>query len=322
MRIGIRSAFSLSVALGLAMPGSLLGQEFPARTMRIVTADVASTNDLVARLVAQGLSANVGQQVIVENRGGASGALAAMTAAKAPPDGYTVLLYSSTLWIGPLLQEVPWDPVKDFAPVILAATSPNVLVVHPSLPVKSVKELVALARKRPGALNYGSSSVGSSNHLGAELFKSMAGVNIARINYKGGGAALSALMSGEVQVMFSTVGLVKPQIAAGRMRALAICSLEPSALEPGMPTVAAAGLPGYESGSIYGIFAPARTPTPLVARLNQLISPVLGRTESRENFFRLGVETLGGTPAQLSDLVRSDMAKMGKLIKDAGIRLE
>src|ERR1019366_7897583 len=179
-----RSTFALIVM----SVGSSVAQDYPSKPIRMVTADVGSLNDLAARLIAQGLTETVGQQVIVENRGGASGAIAAQAVAKAAPDGHTLLLYSGALWVGPLLQDLPWDALRDFTPVTLAVTSPNVLVVHPSVPAKTVKELVALAKKRPGELNYGSSSIGASTHLAAELFNALAGVNIVRINYKGGEA--------------------------------------------------------------------------------------------------------------------------------------
>lgn len=314
--------WTLPLALTVPVSGLTYGQDFPAKPVRIITADVGSTNDLVARLIAQELIAPLGQQVVVENRGGGSGAVAAQTVAKAGPDGHTILLYSSALWIGPLIQDAPWDPLRDFTPITLAASSPNVLAVHPSLPAKSVKELIALARARPGELNYASSSIGSSNHLGAELFKSMARVNIVRINYKGGGGALNAVIGGQVHLMFVTAGLTTPHFKAGRLRALAICSLEPSALGPGLPTVAASGLPGFESGSIYGMFAPAKTPAPLVSRLNQEIVRALGKPEVKERFFNLGIETIGNTPEQFAAAIKSDLASMGKLIKDAGIRPE
>jgi tripartite-type tricarboxylate transporter receptor subunit TctC len=273
-------------------------------------------------MIAQGLTSNWGQQTIVENRAGGSGIIAAQTIAKAPPDGYSILLYSSALWIGPLIQDLPWNVVRDFTPITLAASTPNILVVHPSLPVKSVKELIALAKKRPGELNYGSSSIGSSNHLGAELFKSMAGVNIVRINYKGGGDALTALIGGHVQVMFVTAGLVTPYFKSGKLRALGICSPKPSALAPGLPTVASSGLPGFESGSIYGIFAPAKTPPAVIGRLNQEIARALERTDVKEKFFNLGIETLANTPEQFVTFIKSDLASMGKLVKEAGIRIE
>jgi len=297
-------------------------QEFPVKPVRIVTAAAGSTNDLVARVIAQGLTAGWGQQTIVENRAGGSGIIAAQTIAKAPPDGYSILLYSSALWIGPLIQDLPWDVVRDFSPITLAASTPNLLVVHPSLPVRSVKELIALAKRRPGELNYGSTSIGSSNHLGAELFKSMAGVNIVRVNYKGGGDALTALIGGHVQLAFVTAGLVTPHLQSGKLRPLAICSLQPSALAPGLPTVAASGLRGFESGSIYGIFAPAKTPAAVVARLNQEIARTLQRPDIKERFFKLGIEPGANSPEEFIAFIKADLASMGKLVKDAGIRVE
>lgn len=319
-----RNLVAAAVSLGVsALCASLAhSQEFPAKPVRIVTAAAGSTNDLVTRLIAQGLTSNWGQQTIVENRAGGSGIIAAQTIAKAAPDGYSTLLYSSALWIGPLIQDLPWDVVRDFSPITLAASTPNVLVVHPSLPVRSVKELIALARSRPGELNYGSSSIGSSNHLGAELFKSIAGVNIVRINYKGGGDALTALIGGHVQVMFVTAGLVTPYFKSGKLRPLAICSLQPSALAPGLPTVAASGLRGFESGSIYGMFAPAKTPPAVVARLNQEIARALQRPEIKDKFFNLGIETIANSTEQFVAFIKSDLASMGKLVKDAGIRVE
>ncbi len=315
-------AWMVSVGLMFPVAGAVHGQDFPKKPIRIVTAEVGSTNDFVARLIAQGLSAGLGQQMVVENRGGASGIIAAQTVAQAPPDGYTLLFYTSTLWIGPLLQNVSWDPVRDFSPITLAATSPNILVVHPSLPVKSVEELIVLAKARPGELNYSSSSTGASTHLAAELFKAMAGVNIVRINYKGGGSALNALIAGQVQVMFPSAGLVTPHVKSGRLRALAVTTAQPSALAPGLPTMAASGLPGYESGSIYGIFAPAGILATLINRLNQEIVRALNRTEVKEKFFNVGVEIVGSSPEEFAATIKSDMARMGKLIKDAGIRVE
>ena len=311
-----------AASLLLLAAGVASAQNFPTRPLRIITADTGSTNDLVARLIAQGLTGNLGQQVIVENRGGASGLIAAQALVKSPPDGYTLLLYSSALWIGPLLQDPSANPIRDFAPITLAASSPNLLAVHPSLPVKSVKDLIALAKRRPGELNYGSSSLGSSNHLGAELFKSMAKVNIVRVNYKGGGGALSALMAGEVQLMFVTSGLVSGHLKSGRLRALGICSLEPSTLYPGMPTVAASGLPGFESGSIYGTFAPPKTPETLVNRLNQEIVRAINQSEIKERFFSIGVEGIGNSTAQFATSIKSDIAGMTRLIKEASISIK
>ena len=313
-----RSTFALIVM----SVGSSVAQDYPSKPIRMVTADVGSLNDLAARLIAQGLTETVGQQVIVENRGGASGAIAAQAVAKAAPDGYTLLLYSGALWVGPLLQDLPWDALRDFTPVTLAVTSPNVLVVHPSVPAKTVKELVALAKKRPGELNYGSSSIGASTHLAAELFNALAGVNIVRINYKGGGAALNALIAGQIEVMFATAGLVKPHLDSGRLRPLAVSSARPSALAPGLPTIAASGVPGYESESVYGIFAPAKLPSALLQRLNQEIVQLLNRSDIKEKFLNAGVEVVASSPEQFAATIKSEMVRMGKVIKEAGIRAQ
>ena len=313
-------AWIFSAGIMLLGASVVSGQDYPIRPIRMVTSEVGGGNDLQARLIAQGLSGPLGQQVIIENR--PSGVIPGEVVSKAPPNGYTLLLYNITLWIGPLMQNTPYDAVRDFSPIALATTAPNVLVVNSSLPVKSVAELVALAGARPGEFNYASSGTGASNHLAAELFRAMAGVNIVRVPYKGAGPALNALIAGEVQLMFPTAGAVTPHVRSGRVRALAITSAEPSALAPGVPTVASSGLPGYESISIYGVFAPARTPRPIVNKLNEEIVRVLNRTDVKEKFFNAGVETVGGSPEQLAATVKSEMVRMGKVIKDAGIREE
>ena len=296
------------------------GQVFPNKPIRIVTSEAGGGNDLQARLIAQGLAGALGEQVVVENR--PSGVIPGEIVSKATPNGYTLLLYNNTLWTGPLLQATPYDAVRDFSPITAVAKAANVLVVNPVLPVKSVAELVALAKAKPGELNYGSSGTGASNHLAGELFKAMAGVNIVRINYKGAGPALTALLAGELQLMFPTAGAVSPHIKAGRIRVLAVTSAEPTALAPGVPTMAASGLPGYESTSTYGVFAPAKTPRAIVDKLNEAIVQFLDRPDVKEKFFNAGMETVGGSPAQLAATVKSEMARMGKVIKDAGIRRE
>lgn len=258
----------LSAGLMALSAGAACGQGYPAKLIRVITAEAGGSSDLVSRLISQELSAGLGQQVIVENRGGASGVIAAETFVKARPDGYTLLLYSTGIWILPLMQKVPYDPVRDFSPITLATMAPNILVVHPSLPVKSVKELIALAKARPGELNYGSGGSGTSNHLAAELFNAMAGVKIVRIFYKSGGLALKDLAGGHVHLMFSVASYTAPHVKSGRVRALAVTSARPSALLPGLPTVAAAGLPGYESVGMTGLFALAKTPAAIITRLN------------------------------------------------------
>ncbi|MEK7877069.1 MAG: tripartite tricarboxylate transporter substrate-binding protein, partial [Pseudomonadota bacterium] len=262
-----------------------------------------------------------GQQVIVENRGG-SGVIPIEIVAKALPDGYTLLVFGTTLWLLPLIQKVSYNPVSDFSPITLAAITPLLLVVHPSLPVKSITELIAWAKAKPGELNYASGISGSATHLPAELFKAMAGVNIVRVAYKGGGPALTALIGGEAQVMFATSSGAAPHVNSGRLRALAVTSAQPSRLFPDLPTVAAAGLPGYDAASIMCIFAPARTPAALINRLNQEIVRVLNKPDVKERFIKAGSEVVAGSPAQLAATMKSDMATMGKVIKDAGIRAQ
>lgn len=287
-----------------------------------MTIEAGGGNDNVARLIALGLSQQLGQRVIVENRGGASGVIAGETVVKATPDGYTLLSISGSLWTLPFMQTVPYDPAKDLAPVTLAVTSPNILVVNPALPVASVKDLIALAKARPGQLNYSTAGAGSGGHLAAELFKTMAGVDIVRIAYKGGAPAMTDLISGQVQLSFTSTGTVGGHVKSGRLRALAVTSAKPSALAPGLQTIASAGLPGYELASNYGVFAPAKTPPGVISKLNQDIVRGLNTQEIRDRFFASGSEVVGSTPQEFNALIESDRVKLGKLIRDARIRSE
>jgi tripartite-type tricarboxylate transporter receptor subunit TctC len=300
--------------------GAASGQNYPAKPIRIITAEAGGGNDFAARLLAQRLTRSLGQPAIVENRGGAGGAIAAEAAAKAAPDGYTLLLYAGNVWTIPLLRSNVQYEIQDFAPITWIARSPNTVVVHPSLPVKNIRELIVLAKARPGQLNYASGGSGSATHLSVELFKAMAGVNIVRVPYKGNAPALNDLVAGQVQVMFPTAATVAPHLTSGRLRALAVTSAEPSVLAPGLPTVASAGLPGYESISIYGLFAPAKTPAAIIRLLNQECAHYLRTAEVKERFFKMGVETVGSTPEEFAAAIKSDMTKMAKVIKDAGIR--
>jgi tripartite-type tricarboxylate transporter receptor subunit TctC len=259
--------------------------------------------------------------VIVENRGGAGGIIAVETVANASADGYTLLMYNNGMWTLQLMTKVPYDPLKDFLPITLAVTGPAILVVHPALPVQSVKDLIALARAKPGGLNYGGGGAGSQNYMAAELFKSMAGgLNIVNVPFKGGGPAIVALLAGEVQLMFASAPSVASHIKSGRLRALAVTTAEPSALLPGMPTVAASGLPGFEVVSMYGIFAPARTPAAIVKRLNQEILRVLGTADVKQKFAAAGMDVVASPPDQLAAKMRAEIAAMSKVFKEAGIR--
>jgi tripartite-type tricarboxylate transporter receptor subunit TctC len=310
------------IACGVMMlaPTAAAAQTYPTRPIRLVTSEAGGGNDIQARLIGQGLSIRLGQRIVVDNR--PSGVIPGEIVSKSAPDGYTLLLYNNTLWIGTLMQKTPYDAAKDFSAVTWVSSTPNVLVVHSALPVQSLAELIALARAKPGELNYASSGTGASNHLAGELFKSMTGVNIVRIAYKGAAQGLNDLIGGRVQLMFPTSVSVTPFLKSGQVRALAVTSAAPSALAPGLPTMAAAGLPGYESISIYGVFAPSGTPRPVVEKLNAEIVRVLSAPELKDRFFNIGTEPVGGSPDQLAATIRSEMLRMARVIKDAGIRSE
>ena len=311
---------TVSTVILSALAVSAVADDYPNKAIRLIMPyPIGGSIDIAGRMVAQRLADNLGQAVVVDNRTGAGGIVGTETGARAAPDGYTLLLYNNTLWVGPLIQTTPYDAVRDFVPITLTNRSPNILVVHSALPVKSVRQLVALAKARPGELNYATGSTGASNHIAGELFKAMAGVNIVRIPYKSGAQESADLISGQVQLMFASAGMT-PHVRAGRLRALAVTSVEPSPLFPELPTIAPQGLPGYESGSIYALFAPAGTPAAIVQRLHQESVKVLQSTEVRERFLKSGMEAVGSTPEELAATIKSDIARIGKLIKDAGIR--
>jgi len=300
--------------------GVAAGQAYPTKPVRVVTAPAGAGNDFVARLIAQGLAGSLGQQLVVDNR---PAGIVSELVAKAPADGYTLLAIGSVMWLTPFLQDnVPYDPVKDFAPISITARSVNILVVHPSVAANSTRELIALAKSKPGQFNYATGATGASNHLAAELFKAMAGINIVRIPYKGAGPAVNDLVSGQVHMMFPTTAAGLPHVRAGRLRALGVTSVQPSALAPGLPTVAESGLPGYESVVMYAMFAPARTPAAVVKRLHSGLVQSAKSSESTERFFNAGVEVVASSPGELAAAVASEMTRMGKLIKDARLRTE
>ena len=306
------------VATGDALP--VCGQDYPNKPIRVVTGEPGGGSDFAARVLAQGLTTALGKQVVVDSRA----VLVLMeTVARAPADGYTLLFYGSSVWLAPFLRnDVNYDPVKDFSPITIAIRAPNVLAVHPSVAAASVGELIALARARPGVLNYASVGSGSTAHLAAELFKAMAGVDIVHIPYKGGAPAVNDLISGQVQLMFGTMGSSVPHVKSGRLRALAITSAQPSALAPNLPTVAASGLPGFHSEGTHSIFAPAGTGRSIVNRLNAEFVRLLNRTEVKEQFLNAGIEAVGNSPEQLLATMKSEMTQIGKLIANASIRAD
>jgi tripartite-type tricarboxylate transporter receptor subunit TctC len=270
----------------------------------------------VARLVARALSGSLGQQVIVDNR---PTVLIADLVAKAAPDGYTLLITGSAHWIGPLIDKTSYDAIKDFAPITLIDRAPSTLVVHPSMPVKSIRQLVALAKSRPGELNFAVGGAGSSNFIGAILFGHMAGVKIVRIPYKGTGPALTSVMSGETHAMFASAGGAAPHVKSGRLRALAVGSAKPSSLAPGLPTIAASGLPGYVSETLHALYAPAKTQPAIVSRLNQEAGRYLQSTEARAVLLKAGVEAAPTSPDELTAIMKSEIDRIGQVLKAAGI---
>ncbi len=315
-----RRVFSMLASAMLVFGlGPAWAQTYPTKPVRIIATEAGGITDFVARLIAQEITGSLGQQVIVENR--PNSVVLGDTVIKAAPDGYTLLNAGPAVWLLQFLQDnVSYDPLKDFAPVTLATRSPSIFVAHPSLPVRNIKELIALAKSRPGELNYASSGVGSSSHIAPELLKSMAGVNIVRVPYKGAGPAVNDLIGGHVQLMSVVIATGMPHVKSGKLRGLAVTSLQPSALAPGFATVASSGLPGYESVSIQGLFVPAKTPAAIVTRLNQEIVRAVNKPELKEKFILSGVEPVGSTPEELVAAVKAEMTKSGKIIKDISIR--
>jgi tripartite-type tricarboxylate transporter receptor subunit TctC len=280
----------VALVMPVAIIHPVLAQEFPSRTVRIVTGEAGGSNDIVSRMVAQGLTASFSQSVIVENRGGVVGILARIVA-RSVPDGHTLFVVTGSFWVNPMLEDnAGYDPVRDFTPVAMLTQTPTVLVANPLVAAKTVSELVALARAKPGVLNYGSGPTGGTGHLGAALFNSMAGVNITLIPYKGGAPALNDLLGGRVQLMFATGALLGSHLQSGKLRALAVGSAKPSALFPGLPTIAASGVPGYEFVTTQCLFAPARTPQPVINRIGREVAGIFGRPDVRDKFASMGTE--------------------------------
>ncbi len=309
------------IALLIAGDAQAQTQTYPTKPLRMLTAEPGGGSDVAARIVAQGLSAALGQQVVVDNRVG--GINIASIAANAAPDGYTLLTYSNTLWMIPLMRaQTPYDPVRDFAPVTHIGGSVMVLVTHPSVPVNSVKELIALAKAKPGEFNFASGPSGAIPHLAGELFKFMADLRITQVAYRGVGVAVTDVIGGRVQMMFPNASAALPHAKSGRLRALAVTSAQPTPLAPGLPTMAESGLPGYECSSAYATLAPAKTPAVIVRRLNQEITAYLKRADVREKFLAASTEIAATTPEGLHQLMSAEIARFGKVIKAANIKLD
>jgi tripartite-type tricarboxylate transporter receptor subunit TctC len=304
--------------------GCACAQTYPTRPVRLIVPFApGGSNDTVARLVAHKLAERWGQQVVVDNRPGAGGNIGSEIVAKAAADGHTLLMGSSQLAVNAsLYSNLPFDAVRDLAPVSMVASTIYVLALNPALPARSVKELIALAKSRPGAINYASGGAGSPLHMGAELFKFLAGVDMVHIPYKGGAPAVAAVLSGEAHLLFGSVTTVLPQIKAGRLRALAVTSAARSGLLPELPTVAEAGVPGYEIINWYGVLAPSHTSARTIAKLNADIGAVLRSTEVKERLAANATEPHAGTPEQFASYLKSEISKWAPFIKASGARPE
>ena len=313
---------ALAVCLaGTPLAAAAEAADLPKRPLRLLASGVGGTGDFTARLIGPHLTSRLGQPVIVDNRPG--GVIPGEILVSAPPDGHTLMMAGEVIWLSPFMRKsVPFDPVRDFAPIMLVVSSPNVLVVHPSLPVNTVQELIKLAKQKPGTLNMASSGVGNSNHLAGAIFNAMAGVDIVPIAYKGAQLALNDVIGGRVQLMFATANASSGHIASGRLRAIGVTTAQPSRLMPGLPTIASAGLPGYESAAKIGLFARAGTPQPVLDLLYREVAEFLQRPETAERLFKAGVDVVANTPQEFGQMIRSEMQIKGKIIKAAGIQMD
>ena len=317
-------ALLAAACTAFAAPAAL-AQKFPDKPIRfIVPFPPGGGNDILARAIAPKMGEFLGQPVVIDNRAGAGGNIAAEIVAKSPGDGYTLLLGNNSILAtnAALYGKLAYDAVKDFAPVILVASQPNILVVHPSLPVKTIKELVALAKSKPGQLNYASSGSGAAAHLSGELFKAMTKVDMVHIPYKGAGPALNDVLAGQDQLMFATALSVVPHIRSGRLRALGVTTAARMKSMPELPTIAEAGVPGFEATTWHGIVMPANTPVALVSRVNADVAKVLQMPDIRDRFAALGGEIIGGTPDEFAAYIKKEIPKWTKVVKDSGARAD
>ncbi len=321
----IAMAALIAITGMLAPAAAPAAESYPARPIRFVVGFLpGGPSDTIGRVVGSKLGEALGQTVVIDNRAGAGGNLSAEIVAHAQPDGYTLLLGTGgPLVIAPIIgQKVGFDADRDFAPVTKLGNSMSILAAHPSLPVKNVQELVALAKARPGEINYASSGIGTSNHLAAELLSSMAHIQMTHVPYKGSGAALPALLGGQVKLGFGPLLPAIPHVKAGRLRAIGVTGAQRSPAAPEIPTIAEQGLPGYEVNSWYGLYVPAKTPKPIIARLNKETLKVLALPEVKERLSHDGVEAEGSTPAQLDALIRAERKLWARVIKDANIKVQ
>jgi tripartite-type tricarboxylate transporter receptor subunit TctC len=311
------------VLLALALPAFIpqaSADDYPNRPLRlIIPFPPGGSNDVVGRLVAKFLSEKLGQQVFVDNRAGAGGTIGSEAASKADPDGYTLLGVSLAHAVSPSLYKLNYDPIKSFTPIAIFATGPNVLVVNPEMPVKSVKELLALAKAKPGELNYASAGVGSFQHLGAELFKLESGARLVHVPYKGGGPAMQDVIAGHVKIMFSSLVQTTPFIKSGQLRALGTGGAKRSTVLPDVPTIAEAGVPGYVSDNWWGVVGPANMPAPLVDKIYKAVEEALQAPELKAQFDREGASVVVMSSAEFGDYIKTEIVKWSRVVKEGGI---
>jgi tripartite-type tricarboxylate transporter receptor subunit TctC len=318
----LRAVLVVAACVGIAQAQT---STYPTRATRIIVGFVAGgPSDLVARMVAQGLSERMGQQFIVENRPGATGAIGAELVAKAPPDGYTLYLASQTTHaVAPaLLPRVGYDPLRDFVTIVRVAHNPLLMVVHPSMPVRSFKDLVALAREKPGQINFATGGIGSSPHMSMELVKSMTKISIVPVHYKGDGAAIIDLLGGHMQLFNASIGTLLPHARSGKLRGLAVTSLKRSAMAPEFPTLDESGLAGFEVLTWFGILAPAATPRDIVNRLNGEILQIVSQAAAKEQLLKMGFEIVPNTPEQYAAFLKEEHGRWGKIVRDLGLKAE
>jgi tripartite-type tricarboxylate transporter receptor subunit TctC len=321
LRAWIAWLFGLALSLPAIAAAGALGEDYPTRPIRLLTAGTGGGSDTTARVIADGLATRLGQPVVVDSRTG--GAVIADLGAKAPPDGYTVIVYSAALWLLPLMQEKPtYDAFKAFAPVTLIGSSPMVLVVNPAVPAKSVQELIALAKAKPRELNYASGPLGATPHIAGELFKLMANVDIVLVPYRSIGAAITDVLGGRIQVMFPSASTAMPHIRSGKLRGLGVASLKPSLLAPSLVPIADSGLPGFEAVGTFGVFTPAKTPSAIIRRLNEETVHVVTLPAVTEKLLGAGIEVVASSPEGLMKQMKSDLVVIGNVIRAAKIRLD
>lgn len=317
----VAAATALALSLG-AVPAAHPQTQYPSRPVRlVVTFPPGSGADIMARIIGQKLSDSLGQQFVIDNRAGASGIIGTELAARAAPDGYTIIMVTSSHTInGSVYAKLPYDPVRDLAPITQLASTPYLMVVHPSVPAKSVAEMVALAKSKPGQINYATGGIGVGSHLAGELLKAMAGIDIVVVPYKGAPQATADVVAGQVHMSFSTMPTGLPLVRAGKLRALAVTSAERVPATPEIPTIAESGVPGFEVNTWQGMLAPAATPRAIIARLNGEAVRALQQPDVQERLTTQGYRTVGNSPAEFAIVIKNEIAKWAKVVKAAGIK--